>query len=164
MEGGIIYDEDSEKELDKITGCTEHKEIGSSSDGKYKYYLSTNKDADETLRKEVEEIAPTFTEMTPFQQLSAFIPHTPEMYQNVYPGSDLPSDRFQGKIDSHQCHRFNSGKHILTAVCVKCRKTSIMSCVQALQHIHGLSSTDFPYNYPVRPHSKGRPDQISDRY
>ena len=32
-----IYDEDSEKELDKITGCTEHKEIGSSSDGKYKY-------------------------------------------------------------------------------------------------------------------------------
>ena len=28
-----IYDEDSEKELDKITGCTEHKEIGSSSDG-----------------------------------------------------------------------------------------------------------------------------------
>ena len=27
-----IYDEDSEKELDKITGCTEHKEIGSSSD------------------------------------------------------------------------------------------------------------------------------------
>ena len=67
-----IYDEDSEKELDEITGCTEHKEIGSSSDGKYKYYLSTNKDADETLRKEVEEIAPTFTEMTPFQQLSAF--------------------------------------------------------------------------------------------
>ena len=67
-----IYDEDSEKELDKITGCTEHKEIGSSSDGKYKYYLSTNKDADESLKKEVEEIDVTFTEMTPFQQLSAF--------------------------------------------------------------------------------------------
>ena len=55
-----------------------------------------------------------------FQQLSAFIPHTPEMYQNVYPGSDLPSDCFQGKIDPHQCHRFNSRKHILTAVCMKC--------------------------------------------
>ena len=67
-----IYDEESQKKLDEITGCTEHKELGSSSDGKYKYYLSTNKDADETLRKEVEEIAPTFTEMTPFQQLSAF--------------------------------------------------------------------------------------------
>ena len=67
-----IYDEDSEKELDKITGCTEHKEIGSSSDGKYKYYLSTNKDADESLKKEVEEIDVTLTDMTPFQQLSAF--------------------------------------------------------------------------------------------
>ena len=67
-----IYDEDSEKELDKITGCTEHKEIGSSSDGKYKYYLSTNKDADESLKKEVEKIDVTLTEMTPFQQISAF--------------------------------------------------------------------------------------------
>ena len=67
-----IYDEDSEKELDKITGCTEHKEIGSSSDGKYKYYLSTIKDADESLKKEVEKIDVTLTEMTPFQQLSAF--------------------------------------------------------------------------------------------
>ena len=67
-----IYDEDSEKELDKITGCTEHKEIGSSSDGKYKYYLSTNKDADKSMKKEVEEIDVTLTEMTPFQQLSAF--------------------------------------------------------------------------------------------
>ena len=67
-----IYDEDSEKELDELTGCTEHKEIGSSSDGKYKYYLSTNKDADESLKKEVEEIDVTLTDMTPFQQLSAF--------------------------------------------------------------------------------------------
>lgn len=67
-----IYDEDSEKELDELTGCTEHKEIGSSSDGKYKYYLSINKDADESLKKEVEKIDVTLTEMTPFQQLSAF--------------------------------------------------------------------------------------------
>ena len=67
-----IYDEDSEKELDKITGCTEHKEIGSSSDGKYKYYLSTNKDADADLLKDVEGIEVTLTEMTPFQMLSAF--------------------------------------------------------------------------------------------
>lgn len=67
-----VYDEDSQKELDKITGCTEHKEIGSSSDGKYKYYLSTNKDAEESLKKEVEEIDVTLTEMTPPQQLSAF--------------------------------------------------------------------------------------------
>ena len=67
-----VYDEDSQKELDEITGCTEHKEIGSSSDGKYKYYLSTNEDAEESLKKEVEEIDVTLTEMTPPQQLSAF--------------------------------------------------------------------------------------------
>ena len=67
-----VYDEDSQKKLDEITGCTEHKEIGSSSDGKYKYYLSTNKDAEESLKKEVEEIDVTLTEMTPPQQLSAF--------------------------------------------------------------------------------------------
>ena len=67
-----VYDEDSQKKLDEITGCTEHKEIGSSSDGKYKYYLSTNKDAEGSLKKEVEEIDVTLTEMTPPQQLSAF--------------------------------------------------------------------------------------------
>ena len=67
-----VYDKDSQKKLDEITGCTEHKEIGSSSDGKYKYYLSTNKDAEESLKKEVEEIDVTLTEMAPPQQLSAF--------------------------------------------------------------------------------------------
>ena len=67
-----VYDKDSQKKLDEITGCTEHKEIGRSSDGKYKYYLSTNKDAEESLKKEVEEIDVTLTEMTPPQQLSAF--------------------------------------------------------------------------------------------
>ena len=66
---GVIgmYDEESQKDLDTITGCTEHKELGTSSDGKYKYYLSTNKDADADLLKDVEGIEVTLTEMTPFQ-------------------------------------------------------------------------------------------------
>ena len=67
-----IYDEDSQKKLDEITGCTDHKKLGSSSDGKYKYYLSINKDADETLKKEIEEIDPTITDMAPCQQISVF--------------------------------------------------------------------------------------------
>lgn len=67
-----IYDEDSVKKLDEITGCTEHKELGTSSDGKYKYYLSLNKDADEKMTKELEKIETTFTDMTPFQQISVF--------------------------------------------------------------------------------------------
>ena len=71
---GVIgmYDEESQKDLDRITGCTEHKELGTSSDGKYKYYLSTNKGADADLLKDVEGIEVTLTEMTPFQMLSAF--------------------------------------------------------------------------------------------
>ena len=67
-----IYDEDSVKDLDTITGCTEHTELGTSNDGKYKYYLSLNKDADEKLTKELQEIETTFTDMTPFQQISVF--------------------------------------------------------------------------------------------
>ncbi|MBU5482020.1 TlpA family protein disulfide reductase [Blautia sp. MSJ-19] len=67
-----MYDEESQEKLDEITGCTDHKELGSSSDGKYKYYLSINKDADETLRNEIEEIDATITDMTPFQQISVF--------------------------------------------------------------------------------------------
>ena len=67
-----MYDEDSQKKLDEITGCTDHKELGSSKDGKYKYYLSINKDADEKLRKEIEKIDPTITDMAPFQQISVF--------------------------------------------------------------------------------------------
>ena len=67
-----VYGEASQKKLDEITGCTEHKELGSSSDGKYKYYLSTNKDADEKLTKELEKIKTDITEMTPYQNISVF--------------------------------------------------------------------------------------------
>ena len=67
-----VYDEASQKKLDEITGCTEHKELGSSSDGKYKYYLSTNKDADEKLTKELEKIKTDITEMVPYQNISVF--------------------------------------------------------------------------------------------
>ena len=67
-----VYDEASQKKLDEITGCTEHKELGSSSDGKYKYYLSTNKDADEKLTKELEKIKTDITEMTQYQNISVF--------------------------------------------------------------------------------------------
>lgn len=67
-----VYDEASQKKLDEITGCTEHKELGSSSDGKYKYYLSTNKDADEKLTKELENIKTDITEMAPYQNISVF--------------------------------------------------------------------------------------------
>ncbi len=67
-----VYDKDSEKNLDEITGCTEHKELGSGKNGSYKYYLSLNKEADQDLSKMVEEIKTTITDMADFQQISVF--------------------------------------------------------------------------------------------
>lgn len=67
-----IYDEASAKELDTITGCTEHIKLGTSSDGVYTYYLSLNKDTDATLADELKEIQTTLTDLTPSQQSSAF--------------------------------------------------------------------------------------------
>lgn len=67
-----IYDEDSAKNIDALTGCTEHTRIGTSSDGAYTYYLSLNKDADPLLTDELKEIQTILTDITPAQQTSAF--------------------------------------------------------------------------------------------
>lgn len=61
-----IYSTDVIDDLDEITGCTEHKELGTTEDGKYKYYLSINKNADADLTAELEKIDVTLTERTPF--------------------------------------------------------------------------------------------------
>ena len=67
-----VYSTDVIDDLDTITGCNEHKELGSSADGKFKYYLSINTEADPTLTGELEEIKTTIGEMTPFNGQSAF--------------------------------------------------------------------------------------------
>ena len=61
-----VYSTDVVEDLDSITGCTEHKELGTSADGKFKYYLSINKDAESELTDEIEKIMTTITDMTPF--------------------------------------------------------------------------------------------------
>lgn len=61
-----VYSTDVIDELDTITGCTDHKELGESADGNYKYYLSINKDADPELTAELEKIEVTLTDMTAF--------------------------------------------------------------------------------------------------
>lgn len=76
-----MYDKESQEKLDEITGCTDHKELGSSSDGRLKYYLSINKDADETLRNEIEKIDVNITDMTPFRWISVF--ETPQATDNT---------------------------------------------------------------------------------
>lgn len=67
-----IYSTDIINDLDTITGCNEHKELGTSADGKFKYYLSINTEADKDLTDEIENIETTLGEITPFNGQSAF--------------------------------------------------------------------------------------------
>ena len=60
-----VYSTDVIDDLDTITGCDNHEELGTSSDGKFKYYLSTNSEAEKDLTDEIENIKTTLGEMTP---------------------------------------------------------------------------------------------------
>lgn len=61
-----VYSTEVTDDLDQITGCDEHKDLGTSADGKFKYYLSINKEADSELTEELEQIETTLTDMTEF--------------------------------------------------------------------------------------------------
>ena len=61
-----VYNTDVVDNLDQITGCDEHRELGTSADGKFKYYLSINKEAESELTDELEQIETTLTDMTEF--------------------------------------------------------------------------------------------------
>ena len=67
-----VYSTDVIDDLDTITGCDNHEELGTSSDGKFKYYLSTNGEGEKDLTDEIEHIKTTLGEMTPFNGQSAF--------------------------------------------------------------------------------------------
>lgn len=59
-----IYKTEYAEKLDELTGCSEHKELGKSADGKYVYYMSFSDEAAE-LREELEKTEVEFTEMLP---------------------------------------------------------------------------------------------------
>lgn len=61
-----VYSTEAVGELDELTGCTEHKELGKSEDGEYTYYLSYADTADENLKKELEKTEVT---LIPMQKL-----------------------------------------------------------------------------------------------
>lgn len=62
------YHKDLEKDLDELTGCTEHEKIGTSEDGDYIYYLSINKDADKDLIASLKKIKPEITRMVSYDE------------------------------------------------------------------------------------------------
>lgn len=57
-----VYHTDTLEELDTLTGCTNHRELGKSDDGAYTYFISLA-DGEETLKKELDSTAVTLTEM-----------------------------------------------------------------------------------------------------
>lgn len=50
-----VYQKNQIDQLDAITGCDTHKKLGSSTDGRYEYYLSTASNADEEFIDELEK-------------------------------------------------------------------------------------------------------------
>lgn len=63
-----VYDNDNVNNLDKLTGCKEHKEIGKSEDGAYTYYLSVNPDAVNSQQDEINDISYEITDMISIQE------------------------------------------------------------------------------------------------
>lgn len=65
------YQSEAAQNLDTLTGCNEHKELGKSQDGQYTYYLSINSNADQTLQEEVNRISYELTDLVPLQEYLA---------------------------------------------------------------------------------------------
>lgn len=66
-----VFHKDTIKDLDQLTGCTEHKELGKSEDGLYVYYLSTKEGADEDIVKALGEIKTEIKEMSSYEDQSS---------------------------------------------------------------------------------------------
>lgn len=127
-----IYDESSAKDLDAITGCTEHTKLGTTSDGAYTYYLSLNKDADSAFTDELKEIQTTFTELTPLQQISVFEQPQAEANTDSVIGSFEMSD-----IDGTAYTQSLFGEYDLTLVNVF--TTWCSPCVNEIPELQKLS-------------------------
>lgn len=127
-----VYDEESAKDLDTITGCTEHTELGTTSDGAYTYYLSLNKDADASLTDELKEIQTTFTDLSPLQQISVF--EQPQAEANT--DSDLGNFEMSD-VDGTSYTQSLFGEYDLTLVNVF--TTWCSPCVNEIPELQKLS-------------------------
>lgn len=63
-----VYGSEAVPELDTLTGCTSHTELGTSADGAYTYYLSIADGADEALAAALSQAVVTVTDMTPIDR------------------------------------------------------------------------------------------------
>lgn len=92
-----MFREDQLEKMDELTKCTDHREVGESADGAYKYYLSTNPGAGEELTGEVKEIISEITEMTPLQDISVFLEPQKERDENLSNVGSFHTQDIQGQ-------------------------------------------------------------------
>lgn len=80
-----VYRSELIGELDELTGCDVHKQLGQSQNGMYAYYLSTNSEADPEVLALLRRIEITVTEM------EAFVPpeEMEEMEASPFTGTSL---------------------------------------------------------------------------
>lgn len=63
-----VYESGQIENLDSLTKCREHKELGKSSDGVYTYYLSINPDTDKELSEALGQIHVEIIDMVPIEE------------------------------------------------------------------------------------------------
>lgn len=71
-----FYQVDMEDQLDELTGCDEHQKIGSSNDGAYDYYLSTNSKVDEAITAQIREITVTIKGLEAYEESLEDVPQS----------------------------------------------------------------------------------------
>lgn len=104
-----VYDNEYAEQLDKLTGCTKHTELGTTADGSYTYYLSINEQADATLTEALSQSEVTLTDMTPLTQgASAFSTVRPDTTaMGTFETTDVNGDSYDETL---------FGEHELTLV------------------------------------------------
>ena len=128
-----VYSTDVTDQLDEITGCTEHKELGTSADGKFKYYLSINKDAEKELTDELEKIETTITDMTEFNGRQSVFEQPAE---NINPDAKTVGSFETQDIDGDKYTESVFGDYDLTLV--NAFTTWCSPCVNELPNLEKL--------------------------
>lgn len=78
-----VYRQEQVAQLDTLTGCDVHEEVGQSEDGTYRYYLSTNSGGNEEFVAELKQSNVFPGEMHPFDPSLGYTAFSPDRVQNV---------------------------------------------------------------------------------
>lgn len=131
---GMYSPDITTEELTKLTMCDQHTEIGTSSDGKFKYYLSKNSAADPEDTKLLDEIEISYLKLVPLpENWSVFLP-----IQEKSGGEEIRNiaDIAAETIDGAPFTAADFAKHDLTMVNVLA--TWCTACIQEIPDIEKM--------------------------